>query len=243
MIAASAATASANSCTCVLCMFSPRCEPISTRQRAFAMSVRSGEPMPSPKVSSKPTSRGPRHCANDGAAMFGLPYALSVCLRNVPPMPWLKSAIASGPCSALIFCMRSATCPSASSQVTSTHASSPRALWRISGARRRSGSKWAPMPPVPRGQSRPRDSGSSGWPVIFQSRPSRTWASALHFQKQMSQNVGTTRVSPAAGLRAMARSPPLVPAATAAAPAPKPAIFRKRRREMRFMEDGPPATN
>jgi hypothetical protein len=79
--------------------------------------------------------------------------------------------------------------------------------------------------------------------VIFQSRPSRTWASALHFQKQMSQNVGTTRVSPAAGLRAIARSPLLVAVATAAAPAPKPAIFRNRRREIRFMEAGLPATN
>ena len=46
--------ASANSCTCVLCMFSPRCEPISTRQRLLRMSVRSGDPTSSPKVSVEP---------------------------------------------------------------------------------------------------------------------------------------------------------------------------------------------
>ena len=70
---APAAIASANSCTCVLCMFSPRCEPISTRQRAFLMSVRSGDPTSSPNVRWNPTSRGPRHWANDGAAMFDDP--------------------------------------------------------------------------------------------------------------------------------------------------------------------------
>ena len=34
----------AKSCTCVLCMFSPRWEPMSVMQRAFAMSMASGEP-------------------------------------------------------------------------------------------------------------------------------------------------------------------------------------------------------
>ena len=97
MTLAPAPMASANSCTCVLCMFSPRCEPISTRQRAFRMSVRSGEPTSSPNVRWNPTSRGPRHCANDGAAMFGVPYALSVCLRKLPPRPCENSATASGP--------------------------------------------------------------------------------------------------------------------------------------------------
>ena len=90
-------------------MFSPRWEPISTRQRAFWMSVRSGEPTSSPKVRLKPTSRGPRHWANDGAVTLGVPKALRVCFRKVPPMPWLKRATASGPCSALIFCIFSAT--------------------------------------------------------------------------------------------------------------------------------------
>ena len=61
-------TACANSCTCELCMFSPRCEPISTRQSVFLMSVGSGEPTPAPKVSRKPTSRAPRHCAYDEPA-------------------------------------------------------------------------------------------------------------------------------------------------------------------------------
>ena len=44
-------TASANSWTWVLCMFSPRCEPISTRQSVFSMSVGSGEPRSVPIVS------------------------------------------------------------------------------------------------------------------------------------------------------------------------------------------------
>ncbi len=51
MIGIRRATALENSCTCRLCMFSPRCEPISTRQSVFSMSVGSGEPRPLPKVS------------------------------------------------------------------------------------------------------------------------------------------------------------------------------------------------
>ena len=50
-----------------------------------------------------------------------------------------------------------------------------------------------PVPPVPRGQSRPRDRGWSGLPLILVTRPSLTWASTPHFQKQSSQKVGTTR--------------------------------------------------
>ena len=68
MIGMRRSIAFANSCTWLLCMFSPRCEPISTRQSVFSMSVGSGEPRPAPKVSRKPMSRGPRHCANDGPA-------------------------------------------------------------------------------------------------------------------------------------------------------------------------------
>jgi hypothetical protein len=57
---------------------------------------------------------------------------------------------------------------------------------------------------------------------------------ALHFQKQMSQYVGTVRVSPrpAAIAAPMGR---LDADASAAAPAPNPAILRNRRREMPFM--------
>ena len=40
---------------------------------------------------------------------------------------------------------------------------------RMSGAFSRSGSKCAPMPPVPRGHSLPRDNGSCGLPSIFHS--------------------------------------------------------------------------
>lgn len=74
----------------------------------FRMSVLSGEPTSSPKVRLKPTSRGPRHWANEGAERFGVPNAFMVCLRKVPPIPWLKSAIASGPCSTRIAFIRSA---------------------------------------------------------------------------------------------------------------------------------------
>ncbi len=201
------------------------------------MSVRSGEPIAAPNVSSKPTSRGPRHCAKDGAAEFGEPKALSVCFRKPAPMPWLKRASASGPCSALIFSMRSATRPRASSQVTSVHFSWPRTLARTSGVLRRSASKCAPTPPVPRGQSRPRDSGSSGLPSIFQRTPSRTVAIALHLQKQTSQKVGTVRIPFSEG-RAAARRPGSCVSAPAAAatPAPAPVIFRNRRRESWLMQ-------
>jgi len=54
-------------------MFSPMCEPISTRHSVFSMSVGSGEPRSVPIVSQKPTSRGPLHCANDGPAKFVQP--------------------------------------------------------------------------------------------------------------------------------------------------------------------------
>ncbi len=210
---------------------------MSTRQRALRMSVRSGEPIDSPNVSSKPTSRGPRHCANEGAATLTTPYALSVCLRKFPPRPWLKRATASGPYSALISCSFSATWPSASSQVTSVHFSSPRTLARRSGARRRSVSKWAPTPPVPRGHRRPRESGSSGLPSIFQRTPSRTVAIALHFQKHRSQKVGTVRTPFSTGPLDARRRPgsePRTPAA-AAAEAPAPVILRNRRRESGLM--------
>ena len=81
---------------------------MSTRHLAFRMSVRSGEPASSPNVRLNPVSRGPRHCAPDGAVMFGVPKALSVCFRNVPPTPCEKNATDSGPCWALIVCRRSA---------------------------------------------------------------------------------------------------------------------------------------
>ncbi len=73
MIVAPFAMACANSCTCVLCMFSPRCVPMRTRHFVRAMSVGSGEPRPVPQVSRLPMSRGPRHCANEGAALLKLP--------------------------------------------------------------------------------------------------------------------------------------------------------------------------
>ncbi len=83
MIDAPFPTASANSCTCELCMFSPRWLPMSTRHWAFLMSVRSGDPTSSPNVRRKPTSRGPRHCANDGAAIFGRPERLQRVLEEI----------------------------------------------------------------------------------------------------------------------------------------------------------------
>ena len=53
----------------------------------------------------------------------------------------------------------SATSSRAASHDTSSKACSPRFLVRISGFRSRSGSYSRPMPPVPRGQSRPRERG------------------------------------------------------------------------------------
>ena len=115
----------------------------------------------------------------------------------------------------------------ASSQVTSVHLSSPRTLARSSGARSLSVSKCAPTPPVPRGHRRPRERGSSGLPSIFQSTPSRTVAMAPHFQKQMSQKVGTLRIPDpvAAGPPPdSCRARPLTPVAAAATPAVAPEI-------------------
>ena len=51
------------------------------------------------------------------------------------------------------------------------------------------------MPPVPRGQSFPRESGCSGFPTIFVTFPSFTCARTPHFQKQSSQNVGIDLVA------------------------------------------------
>ena len=73
MIVARFSIACANSCTCMLCMFSPRWEPISTRHLVLAMSVISGDPISSPKVSLYPMSRVPRHCAKDGITMLMQP--------------------------------------------------------------------------------------------------------------------------------------------------------------------------
>jgi hypothetical protein len=65
---------------------------------------------------------------------------------------------------------------------------------------------------------------------------------ALHFQKQMSQYVGTVRM-PAVPAGIAPLSGRVEAAASAAAPAPKPAILRNRRREMRFMTSFPHCTN
>jgi hypothetical protein len=57
----------------------------------------------------------------------------------------------------------------------------------------------------------------------------------LHFQKQMSQYVGTVR-TPAGPAGIAPLNGRVEAAASAAAPAPNPAILRNRRREMRFMD-------
>jgi hypothetical protein len=72
-----------------------------------------------------------------------------------------------------------------------------------------------------------------GLPSTFHSTPSLTVAIAPHFQKQMSQKVGTVR-SPFSAGRPAARSPERDMRAeppAAATPAPAPAILRKRRLE------------
>ena len=106
--------------------------------------------------------------------MLGVPKALSACSTKYAPMPCLNMAIDSGPCTAAISFIRFAVKSSASPQVTDFHSSRPRSPTRSSGVRSRSGSSQAPMPPVPRVHSRPRESGSSGLPSTFQSLPSRT---------------------------------------------------------------------
>ena len=78
-------SASAKSCTCVLCMFSPRCEPMRVITREFERSRFSGDPTGEPNVSWNPTSRAPRHCAYEGAAMLFDPYAVISVLKNEPP--------------------------------------------------------------------------------------------------------------------------------------------------------------
>ena len=71
MTVAPFAIAAAKSCTCVLCMFSPRCEPMSVMTRAFATSSVSGEP----------TRRAERELEADLAR----PAALSVGRRRDVP--------------------------------------------------------------------------------------------------------------------------------------------------------------
>ncbi len=90
------------SCTCPLCIFSPICEPISTKHSVSLISKGSGDPTASPKVAIQAVSRGPRHCANEGAVIFGEPKALRKLPKNLPPDPWLNNATHSGPCSSAI---------------------------------------------------------------------------------------------------------------------------------------------
>ena len=160
--------------TCPLCRFSPMCDPSSTMQRALAMSVRSGELADSPTVSRKPTSRGPRHWANAGSARLSDPQALSRCRKCRLPDPWLSMTSFSGPCVAAIERIFPAMKSSASSQDASTKVCRPSTVLRISGVFSRSGSRYAPGPPVPRVHRRPPLCRSSALPVIFQS-----WSSSL----------------------------------------------------------------
>ena len=84
------------------------------------------------------------------------------------------------------------------------------------------------MPPVPRGQSFPRESGCSGFPTSFVTFPSFTCARTPHFQKQSSQNVGTTWSPSVPGSWTTSGSRPhhfvVKPEPRAAAPRPAPPI-------------------
>src|SRR5512133_2333593 len=93
MITAPLSMASDISCIWPLCIFSPMCDPIRTRHLVSRISVTSGLLTDSPKVRSKPVSRGPRHCANEGAVTLLEPNALSNCVKYLPELPWLKRAI------------------------------------------------------------------------------------------------------------------------------------------------------
>ncbi len=90
------------------------------------------------------------------------------------------------------------------------------------------------MPPVPRGQSRPFESGCSGLPWIFVTRPFFTCARTPHFQKQSSQNVGMIFSPSVPGSWTTSGSRPHqfearpVPAAATATPAP-PILMNSRR--------------
>ena len=213
---------------------------MSTRQRAFADVGALGRADRPRRRSARSRRRAGRGTARRTARRCSaMPKALSVCLRKVPPMPWLKSAIASGPCSRLdLLHLLGDVAERLVPGDLGPLLLAARRCARSSGARSRSGSKCAPTPPVPRGQSRPRESGSSGLPSIFHRTPSRTVAIALHFQKQRSQKVGTVRTAGRpAGIAAP--SGPREVAASVAAPAPNPAILRNRRREMRFMDTRP----
>ena len=195
------------------------------------MSVRSGELTSSPKVSRKPTSRGPRHCAKDGAAMFGTAVRLQCCFRKLPPMPWLKSAIASGPYSALMLLHLLGDVPEGlvprdrdpfllAAELRCGRAAS-------AGGRGRMGTDAA-------GAARAEPAVAERVervPSTFQSSPSFTYAMAPHFQKQTSQNVGTVRIplSPPAFDAVVPVQPTADMAATALAAAP--VIFRNLRRD------------
>ena len=188
MIVAPLSMASDISCTCPLCMFSPRCEPISTRQRVSRMSVGSGEARISPKVVRKATSRGPRHWAKEGAVMLGDPIARSRSPKYFPPEPCVNRAMHSGPCVSATFCSASATVSRASSQLASTNTCFPSTVLRMSGVFSRSSSVYIPTPPVPRGQSLPLQCGSSSLPMIFQISPfGLVYTHPAHFQKHTSQ--------------------------------------------------------
>jgi DNA-binding MarR family transcriptional regulator len=77
MIVAPLSMACDISCTWPLCMFSPICDPISTKHFVSLISVLSGDITSSPKVAVNATSRGPRHCAKEGAEIFGEPKAFN----------------------------------------------------------------------------------------------------------------------------------------------------------------------
>ncbi len=90
---------------------------------------------------------------------------------------------------------------------------------RMSGCFSRSGSRYAPGPPVPRVHRRPPLCRSSGLPVIFHSSPSSLYTLPAHFQKHMSQIVGVVLTVPVPG-NGFAAQPPSIKAGDAAALAP-----------------------
>ena len=87
MICAPLRMASANSCTWVLCMFSPRWLPMRTRHRAFSMSVRSGEPTPAAEGEVEAHVPGAAALGVGGRGDVGGAVGVEEVLHPVPAVP------------------------------------------------------------------------------------------------------------------------------------------------------------
>ena len=165
--------------------------------------------------------------------MLGEPHAFMKCLNQTPPEPWVKSATASGPCrfDPPRACGRSRSAPRPRRP--------PRRRPRRASPGGRAASSAGPDRRAGRSRRRragracPRESGWSGFPVIFVTRPSFTCARTPQPQKQSSQYVATTRSPSVRGSGTGSRSSPhhrvARPDAAATPPAAAPIWMNLRR--------------